>query len=371
VLLNTEEGQGKGPNPAWLAGESGRLFLGVQLQCAECHNHPFTDSWKQTDFWGLAAFFSGLKSDRPMQQQGLQWVETPVSPAAVVEISIPPTALKNVGQNVPARLLGAEAVYRPTDAELLRHSLARWMTSPDNPYFAKATANRLWAHCFGRGLINPVDDIRPDNPCSHPEVLQLLAEEARHSQFDLKHLIRCLCNTAAYQRTSVPLAENEGDVVFYSHVVVKTLGPGVFYDSLKIATGWPELKVGLPENKTKLTVMSKFTPREVFVDFFRSAQGQEADPQDNDHGIPQALKLMNATQLGSAGPIVQRLAAAGGNREQVIEQLYFAALARRPTSAEASLMTDFLSQRSDASPEQAYSAVLWILINSAEFVSNH
>jgi len=367
VLLNTEEGQGKGPNPAWLAGESGRLFLGVQLQCAECHDHPFTDSWKQTDFWGLAAFFGGLKAER--QQQGLRWEETPASSA--VNISIPATALKNVGQTVPARLLGAATEYSANDSELLRHSLARWMTAADNPYFAKATANRLWAHCFGRGLINPVDDIRPDNPCSHPEVLQLLAEEARRSQFDLKHLIRCLCNTAAYQRTSVPLAVNESDTVFYSHIAVKTLGPGVFYDSLKMATGWPELKVGLPENKTKLTVMSKFTPREVFVDFFRSAQGEEADPLDNDHGIPQALKLMNAAQLSSPSPVVQRITAAGHSREQVIEQLYLAALSRRPATEEASLMAEFLSQRSDASPEQAHSAVQWILINSAEFVSNH
>jgi hypothetical protein len=216
-----------------------------------------------------------------------------------------------------------------------------------------------------------VDDIRPDNPCSHPEILQLLANEMRRSQFDLKHLIRCLCNSATYQRTSVPLEGNVADQAYYSHVAIKTLGPGVFYDSLKVATGWPEMKVGLPETKTKLTVMSKFTLREVFVDFFRSAQGEEPDPQDNDHGIPQALKLMNAAQLSSPGPVVQRLAAAGLSREQAVEQLYLSALARRPSTPEAALLTDFLSQRGDASPEQGYAAVLWILINSAEFVSNH
>jgi hypothetical protein len=369
LLLNTEEGPGKGPNPAWLAGESGRLFLGVQLQCAECHDHPFTATWKQTDFWGLAAFFSGLRAERPMQAQGLQWVEAPAS--GPVSIVIPATALKNVGTKVPARLLGAAADYQPGDAELLRHSLARWMTAADNPYFAKATANRLWAHFFGRGLVNPVDDIRPDNPCSHPEILQLLAGEAARSQFDLKHLIRCLCLTAAYQRTSEPLADNVSDQTCYSHQAIKTLGPGVFYDSLKMATGWPELKLGLPERKTKLTVLTQFTPREVFVDFFRAAQGEEANPLDNDHGIPQALKLMNAAQLSRPSPVVQRVAAAGHSREQAIQQLYLAALGRRPTTAEAALMSEFLAQRSHASAEQGYSAVLWVLINSAEFVSNH
>ncbi len=369
LLLNTEEGQGKGPNPAWLAGESGRLFLGVQLQCAECHDHPFTDSWKQTDFWGLAAFFGGLKSERRAQPQGLLWVDAPASEPAV--ISIPPTALKNVGQNVPARLLGAAADHQSADHELLRQSLARWMIAAENPYFAKATANRMWAHFFGRGLVNPVDDLRPDNPASHPPILELLAAEVRRSQFDLKHLIRCICNSRAYQRTSAPLAENEDDRMCYSHMPVKTLSPGVFYDSLKAATGWPELKLGLPERKTKLTVLSLFTPREVFVDFFRSAQGEEPNPLDNDHGIPQALKLMNAAQLSRVSPAVQRVAAAGESRELAIEQLYLAALARRPTREEAALLGDFLAQRSDAPSAEGYSAVLWILINSAEFVSNH
>jgi hypothetical protein len=279
--------------------------------------------------------------------------------------------LKNVGTTVPARLLGAPADYRPGDAELLRHKLARWMTAADNPFFTKAAANRLWAHFFGRGLVNPVDDMRPDNPSSHPEILQLLAGEAARSQFDLKHLIRCLCNTAAYQRTSVPLEENESDQTFYSHQAIKIMGAGVLYDSLKAATGWPELKLGLPERKTKLTVLTQFTPREVFVDFFRAAQGEEADPLENDHGIPQALKLMNAAQLSSPSPVVQRVAAAGHGREQAIEQLYLSALARPPTATEAALMNDFLAQRGDATPERAYSAVLWILINSAEFVSNH
>ena len=369
VLLNTEEGMGKGPNPAWLAAESGRLFLGVQIQCAECHDHPFSESWKQTDFWGLAAFFGQLRSER--DQQGLHWVEAPAAAHEPVRVAIPTTALKNVGQIVPARLLGADQEYQPAGAELLRHSVAQWMTGADNPFFAKATANRMWGQFFGRGLVNPVDDLRADNRPSHPEVLELLASELRKSQFDLKHLIRCLCLSQAYQRTSVPLAENEPDREKYSHMAVKVMSPGVFYDSLKAATGWPDLKVGLPERKTKLTVLSLYTPREVFVDFFRSSQGEEADPLENNHGIPQALKLMNAAQLSRIAPAVERICDSGRSRDEVIEQLYLTALARRPSAAEAKLMGVFLSARSDASAEEGYNAVLWTLINSAEFVSNH
>jgi hypothetical protein len=214
-----------------------------------------------------------------------------------------------------------------------------------------------------------VDDLRPDNPASHPAILALLTDEFKNSGHDLKYLIRCICLSQAYQRTSVPLPDNEQDLEKYSHMAVKVIGPGVLYDSLKMATGLPDLKVGLPERKTKLTVLSQFTPREVFVDFYRAAQGEEADPLENNHGIPQALKLMNAAQLNSAAPVVQRLASL--DRVQAIEQLYWTALTRRPSPAEARLLADFLARRKDARPEQGYSAVLWVLLNSAEFVSNH
>jgi hypothetical protein len=382
VLLNTEEGQGKGPNPAWLAAESGRLFLGVQLQCAECHNHPFTDAWKQTDFWGLAAFFSQLRTEKAMPG-GLRWQETPAPVNKVHNIVIPATALKNIGKTVPARLLGGEHDYQPSDQQPLRHALARWMTAANNPFFARAAANRMWAHLFGRGLVNPVDDLRADNPASHPAILDLLEGEFRKSGFDLKHLVRSICLSETYQRTSqiadfglrnadsnAQSAIDDDQPEKYARMAVKVMGAGVYYDCLKIATGFPELKVGLPERRTKLTVASLFTPREVFVDFFRAAQGEEADPLENTHGIPQALKLMNAAQLSSVSPVVQRLAASRLSREQAIEQLYLTAYARRPAPSEK-LIADFLARRNDATPGQGYAAVLWTLINSAEFVSNH
>jgi hypothetical protein len=374
ILLNTEEGMGKGPNPAWLAAESGRLFLGVQIQCAECHNHPFTESWKQTDFWGMAAFYSRIRTENK-GKEGLHWKETPAAANQPVSIVIPQTALKNIGTTVPARLLGDKqyqtSEVSKTSEVLLRHELARWMTSANNPFFAKAAVNRTWAHLFGRGLVNPVDDLHADNPATHPAILDLLADEFKKSGFDLKYLIRCICLTQAYQRTSVPLKDNEEQQDKYSHMAVKVIGPGVFYDSLKVATGLPELKVGLPERKTKLTVLTLFTPREVFVDFYRASQGEEPNPLENTHGIPQALKLMNAVQLNGVLPNAQRLAGAGLSREQVIEQLYLTAYARRPSAQESRLIADFLARRNDAPPAHGYSAVLWTLMNSAEFVSNH
>ncbi len=361
------------PKAEWLAAECGRLFLGVQIQCAECHDHPFTDSWKQNDFWGLAAFFGQLRAARSQPAGGgggLLWQELPAAAHEPAQIVIPATSLLSVGTIVPARLLGADQDYRPGDQELLRHSLARWITSPDNPFFARATANRMWAHFFGRGLVHPVDDLRPDNPPSHPAVLELLAAEFRRSEYDLPHLIRCICLSQAWQRTSVLLAGNAQDRENYSHMAIKVLGPGALYDSLAIATGFPELQVGLPKSKTVVTTITTLTPRESFVEFYRAAAGEEPDPLEYMHGIPQKLKLLNATQLNGVFPTVTRLVGRGLDRTPMIEQLYLTALARRPTADEAGLMADFLAQRADAAPEQGYSAVLWALINTSEFVLN-
>jgi hypothetical protein len=342
----------------------------VQLQCAECHDHPFTPSWKQNDFWGLAAFYGGLRVDHP-QQGASVWGETPTVAAQEVSMTIPPTALKNVGRVVPARLLGDKHDYRPTDAELLRTTLAKWMTSPENSLFAEAAANRSWAHFFGRGLVNPVDDLRADNPPTHPAVLALLAEEFKKSQFDLRHLVRCVCLSRTYQRSSVPTSNDDAVDPTYAHRAIKVLSPGVFYDSLTQAAGLGALKIGLPERKTILTTITDVTPRDTFIDFFRAAVGEEADPLEYTYGMPQKLKLLNAMQLNQGLPTATDLTARGLSREQTIEQLYLTAFARHPTSEESRRLNEFLDKRKGTNLEEAYSAVLWTLLNSSEFVLNH
>jgi hypothetical protein len=365
ILANSEDNQ---PRPDRLAGAAAALFLGVQIQCAECHDHPFS-KWKQTDFWGVAAFFGQLHAERTDQPPALVWQETPLAPGQPAEVVIPTTALRAVGTTVPARFLEDEAV-RPDDQPLLRHALARWMTAPDNRIFAKATVNRLWAHFFGRGLVNPVDDMHAENAPSHPAILELLADELKKSGYDLKYVIRCITLSQTYQRTSRPLPENEHDREAYSRGAVKVLSPGVLYDCLALTTGLRELQLNLPRSKSKQGVTSQLTPREAFIDFFRT-QDDAADPTDYSHGIPQVLKLLNAAQLNQSAPVAVRLAQSGQDREAVIEQLYLAALARRPTAEEVTLMADFLGRRQEASPQQGYSAILWVLVNSSEFVLNH
>src|SRR5262249_19348327 len=182
VMANSEDFR---PRPNLLAGSAARLSLGVQLRCAECHNHPFAP-WKQADFWGTAAFFGRLRVNSK-NKKGPPFIlnEDPDPDPASAQapgaaIVIPPTAGKAAGQVVRARYLGGTEPDLPAEGAL-RPAFAAWVTSPENPYFARAAVNRMWAHFFGRGLVNPVDDLRDDNPPSHPALLDLLAEEFRAS----------------------------------------------------------------------------------------------------------------------------------------------------------------------------------------------
>jgi hypothetical protein len=370
LVVNTDNNAMQQPRPEWLAAESSRLFLGIQIQCAECHDHPFA-AWKQADFWGLAAFFSQFRSVRQPGGGGLAWQESPPPTDAPPRITIPSTSLRSVGTVIPARLLADEHEFQPREGQPLRESLARWITAADNPYFARATVNWLWSRCFGRGLVNPVDDQHADNPPTHPELLTLLADEFARSEFDLKHLVRCILSSQAYQRTSRPLDDAESHTDSYGHMAVKVLRPAELYDSLCQATGLSQLKLGLPERKTKVTTIIVQTPREAFVDFFRSSQGIESSPTEYQHGVPQALKLLNAPQLNRVVPAAERLAQANLTPEQAIEQLTLCCYSRRPTREETLAMAEFLFSQSNGTTAQHYSALLWVLINTSEFVINH
>ncbi len=244
---------GKGPETAFimsnvdnkipqadkLAGSTSRLFLGIQLQCAECHNHPFT-GWKQTDFWALAAFYGRTKVQAKGEPVGV--AELPPTlvkgkgPAVKgPAIVIPVSAGRAAGKAIKAKFLqGAEPEFK--DTEPLRPALAAWVTAADNPYFAQAAVNRVWGQLFGHGLVNPIDDLQDDNPASHPQVLRALAEEFRASGFDLKHLVRCILATQAYQRSSRRTTEMKDDVA-YARMKLKVMSPEALYDSLVLATG--------------------------------------------------------------------------------------------------------------------------------------
>ena len=355
------------PQPEKLAGATSRIFLGQQLQCAECHNHPFTD-WKQTDFWAMAAFFSrtamqkapaGLgESEKPINRPGL------MKDAMGAVIPISATAGKAAGANVQAKFLQGEQP-KLDDKGPFRPALAEWVASAHNPYFAEAAVNRIWAHFFGRGLVNPIDDMSPENPPSHPEVLHALADEFRASGFDIKHLIRCLTATHAYQRTSK--GNTLSDDPLFGRMAVKVMLAEALYDSLTQATGLKDIEIaayistggrgGQPKDKS--------AARSKFIRFFNTRE-LDASLTEFTHGIPQALGLLNSTVFNKPTPIVTQLVKDKATPEKAIETLFLATLTRRPNTAETKLLTDLVARKTD--PTAAYTSVLWILLNSPEFI---
>lgn len=377
LMANGENFQ---PQPNLLAASTARLFLGVQLQCAECHNHPFT-SWKQADFWSTAAFFSRVRNTGvkgppfiiteappPIGQVPAEGKKgAPLAETLPGAIRIPSAAGKNAGQVVPARFLGG-AEPALDGLEAYRPRFATWVTAPENAYFANALVNRVWAQFFGRGIVHPVDNFHAENPPSHPALLKLLADEFRASEHDLKHLVRCLCNSQAYQRTSRPLPGNEKDATLFSRMAVKPLSPEVFHDSLAMVVNIDQTSRSKTPPAGGKGKQAPGNPREQFIRAFLT-QSDAAEAVEFTHGIPQFLRRMNTELFNSGSPLIDRLVRSRTTQEQVIESLYLATLSRRPTAVEARLMSEYLGKRTN--PEQGYAGVLWILLNSGEFVLNH
>ena len=337
----------------------GKLFLGIQLQCAQCHNHPFT-SWKQNEYWGMAQFFYKVSATVNRPNKGKE-VES-----AVVEKNSPNRKMNPVPESaktVNPKFLGGSEV-KLNSSEPYRPVLAKWLTSADNSYFGKAMVNRTWAMFLGKGFVNPVDDMLDENEPSHPELLKALTGEFIASGFDLKHLIRGICNSEVYQRSSKPTEANKDDKVLFSHQAVKTLSPEQLYDSITSVIG-SQQESGKGGGKGAFAPKGgPVTPRDRFVSFF--LPGENAKATEYDAGIPQVLRLMNAQRLNSSATLMKELARL--KPEEAIEKLYMKVLSRRPTSAEVTRMKEYATKQSDNAT--AYADILWVLLNGSEFALN-
>ena len=333
-------------------------FLGIQLQCAQCHNHPFTD-WKQTEYWGMAEFFSKVRPDNPKNgNKGGDNTQIGVQEGAGktrIRDFFPEAA-----KDVPAKFLGgSEAKMAAT--EPYRPTLARWMTAPNNPFFSKAMVNRTWALLFGTGFVNPVDDMHDENPASHPELLEGMAKNFTNNGFDVKYLYRAICNSQTYQRTSKPVKGNESDDQLFSHMVVKVMSPEQLYDSLTRVTGG-EGRAAAPAPRAA-NQRNRANQRDNFVQFFL-AGAETSNATEYEAGIPQALKLMNSRVVGNPA-LVRRFAPPRANADEVIEKIYLAGLSRRPTRDEMTKLKEYVSKA--GTENEAYGDILWVVLNSSEF----
>jgi hypothetical protein len=346
--------------PEELAANTARIFLGLQIQCAQCHDHPF-DHWKQTDFWGYAAFFAQLQQNGA-QQPGMMNV-------ALFDNDEGEVKLPDTDQIVPPQYpegppaSADEGGYR-------RQQLSIWMASRDNPYLARALVNRAWSHLFGRGIVEPVDDLGPRNPPSHPELLDELTDYFVQTGFDVRMLYRTLAKTRAYQLSSEVLSEEPPRPELFAHMMVKSLTAEQLYDGLSQAALRNGASMGGGGSSSRF-----FDPQR--REFLARMQTSNRSAAEFDAGLPQALLLMNGEVMVEAtdkdkSRMIASLDAPWFTDEQRIETLFLAAYARTPNDEELERSLKYMESGGAAGDRrQALGDVFWALLNSAEFALNH
>ena len=341
----------KEAKPENLAATTTRVFLGIQIECAQCHNHPFA-RWSRNQFWSQAAFFAGI------ERHGDD-VFAPISEAIDKHEATPAPGKPGV---TAALLDGKPLTWKPGQSS--REVLASWLTSGENPYFARATVNRVWGQFFGAGIVDPVDDFHDGNPPSHPALLDELANEFITSGFDLPFLIRGICLSQAYQRSSLRTHATQDEGRTFARMPVRGMTAEQFFDSLILATGYRE-----NENQRGAFALGRNSPRERFLTQF-APQGKPSEP---DSSIPQALELMNgrfiadATRLQSSPTLTAICDLPGMTTTNRIEALFLAALSRPPSALELDRFSRFVQEAGASKPSERLADVFWILLNSSEF----
>jgi len=354
-----------------------QLFLGVRMQCAQCHHHPF-ERWSQDDYYSFAAFFSqvGRKSSAT-RGEDLIFHKRGVATATNIKtgMALKPSALGNLMTDIA-----------PDEDPRLK--LADWMSSPENPYFARALVNRYWKHFFRRGLIEPEDDIRDTNPPTNPELLAALEKHFVDSHFDLKALVKVIVSSNAYQLSAVPNEHNLIDQQNYSRYYPRRLPAEVLLDSIDDLTGsrtdFPNLPAGtraiaLPDNS--------YNNASPFLRVFGRPENESVCECERvqSSSLAQSLHLMNAAdirgKLAVGGGRAERLAKSEKPPEDRIRELYLVAFAREPQAHEMKVALEYLAEpRTDASgnpqdPQRAatesFQDLIWALINTKEFLFNH
>src|SRR5262245_1121316 len=344
-----------------------QLFLGVRLDCARCHHHPF-EVWGQDDFYSLAAYFARVGH----KGTGLS---PPISGGEEVIFARPTGTVKHpvTGKEMPPLPLFGKAGEIKEDGDP-RAVLADWVTSPDNPYFAKVIVNRVWADLAGRGIVDPVDDLRATNPPSNGPLLDALAADFRKNGCDLKKLIRTIATSYVYGLSTVPNDRNVGDSRNYSRHYRQRLRAEVLLDAMTDVTGVAEQFQATPPGTRAMQVWTARSPS-VFLDSFGRPDPNQDPPCERtvDTTVVQALHLMNAPNLhrkvtaddGRAA----KLAATKKTVPEIIEELYLLTYCRKPTESELATARGHF-EKPGASRRQATEDLMWALVNTPEFVFN-
>lgn len=339
-----------------------QLFLGVRIQCAKCHNHPF-ERWTQDNYYGIAAFFQRVQRKKTTDADDLVvWTA-------------------RTGETTQPRTGKTMKPWAPLKGELdlpgeddRRDAFAAWLTDPNNPFFAKVEVNRIWGHLTGRGIIEPVDDFRESNPAAHPALLEALAKDFVAHGYDRKHVMRTILNSRTYQLSSRRNDFNKDDVKYFSHSKTRMLSAEQLLDAICQVTGVPEKYAGLPAGTRAVEL-----PSPDVDNYFLKVFGQPAREtacaceRAGESNLSQALQMIN-------GPLVHGkikdeknrarvLAASGKSHSDVIKELYLAAFCRVPSAPELKAALDHIAKSGDA--QRGLEDVCWAILNTNEFLFQH
>jgi hypothetical protein len=351
-----------------------QVFLGVRMVCAQCHDHPF-EKWTQNQYYEMAAFFSAV-GVRPGYEVGEEIV---YDQRSGFDMKHP----KN-GRAVEPTFLVASARLEPgmipSDARR-RDALADWLTSKENPFFARSTANRVWSYFFGRGIIEPVDDIRASNPPSNPALLDALAADFIQHGFDLRHLMRTIVNSRTYQASIAVSEWNAGDASNFARAIPRRLAAEQLMEALTQATGIRPEFPEVPPDTHPAQLPDPHVGKDGFLDLFgRPARESSCEcERRSDLSLPQALNLVNGKTISDAvadstGRVAKAILSGRPDRE-LVEEFYLAALGRPPTASELESRLKYLAEAAEPGSTRGRAAraqdLLWALVNSKAFLYNY
>lgn len=349
--------------------DTAQLFLGLRIQCARCHHHPF-EKWSQDDYYGMAAFYNRVGKKAIPNVAGTMRDKRVFHNEGVATASNPRTgkALKPTGLGTPAYEIAADSDPRI--------KLADWMSDPKNPFFAKSLVNRYWKHFFSRGIVEPEDDMRETNPPANPELLNALSQHFIQSGFDMKELIRTICRSKTYQLSALPNEHNASDKQNFSRYYPRRLSAEVLYDAFHVVTDTSENFGGMPAG-TKAMQLADSSSATYFLQVFGQPKGDTACECERsmDANLAQSLHLLNGREIQDKiardGARTARLAAdMAKTDDERVKELYRWVFSREPNAEELEVAIAYIKKHSD-NVRRGYEDVVWALINTKEFQFNH
>ena len=356
-------------DPQLRAEEIAQLFLGVRMQCARCHNHP-GESWTQEDYYSLAAFFAQVQYRDGPFFVGIYDKEETVLSRRELEVTHPRTGVK-----IAPKYPGGPQAALSAGADR-RGSFASWLTAPGNPYFARASANRIWFHLFGRGIVEPVDDARSTNPPSIPALLDALAADLERHHYDRKHLIRTIMNSRTYQATGSATPDSRDDGRYFSRSIPRRLNAEALLDAVCDATGVPEKFQGFPKGTRAVQLPDGEFPYAFLRTFGRPPRASACEcERGSDTTLHMALMLEGGdflqTKLASPTGRVASLVKSCPHDSELIEELYLLTLSRLPSAAEQRAALTHLARHPERPRQNQVEDLMHALLNHPEFLFQH